>query len=103
MSLQKPLDSPRERGFLLQLALPDDAHAPLLATQSRDVPKIASAVFSELWHPEAALRFRQPRERAARMAVPITAVDEDDLSEFGENEVRLSGKIACVEPKCMSE
>jgi hypothetical protein len=83
------------------LAFPDHADLPVVSPQARDVAKVAKTIRSQFRQPEAELRFRKACKGAtlAGVAMPETAMHEDDLPLLGENDIRLSRKVRNVEPE----
>src|SRR5215813_10195820 len=90
LRIEKPPDSCFQAFKVLQLAFPNRQHLPTLLHERPHVPPIAPLVFFQLWKPEIQPRLRQARERTVPMPMPKAAVNEDDLAEPSENEVRAT-------------
>jgi hypothetical protein len=52
---------------------------------------VAFPVSLQLWKPKVQPRLGKPRQRAGRVTMPETAVDENNLAELSENQVRVAG------------
>ena len=78
--------------FCSQRALPDDRHSPTAFQQFLPCAPVALHVGPELGLPELAASGRIGCPRAARMAMPETAVNEAGRPEARKDEVGCAGK-----------
>lgn len=84
---------------MLELAFPDDGHAPAEAAEMlavvRDVPR-------ELVRPEFPVAFWGGGVLAALVPVPEAAMDEDHGAVLGQYDVGFAGEIRNMEPKAVA-
>jgi hypothetical protein len=80
-----------------ELAFPKNQHLPPLPRERTLVSHITFLIARKLRFPEVETGLWHPRERAARVAVPETAVNENNLSPLSENDIGLPGQIARME------
>lgn len=79
--------------FLLQLAFPDNNHIPPLRLQLPPNLLISLLVPYHLCNPEVCIRLWNRVIFAVFMSMPEAAVDENDRTILGENDVRTTWEI----------
>ena len=88
----------------MRLAFPDDKDVPPGIYESCLILGIAGRVRRELRLPIASVRLGSSvAALAARMLMPETPVNEDDLPHTGEDEIRLAGQVASMEPEAIAK
>jgi hypothetical protein len=81
---------------MTQFAFPNNQNAPPQFSEREEISSIPQAIRFKLWQPEVGSGFWKARVRACGLRVPMpkTTVNEDNLPETPENEVRFSGEVA---------
>ncbi len=92
-ALNEPVDLPR-----VQLALPDDEHAPPHPPKLTSHSLVTSLVSLELVSPERDSCLGQSIAQLAAMPMPEAAMNEHHALSRRENEVRRAWKVATVKP-----
>lgn len=95
---QEGLNSSPDTLNVGKLAFPDHARLPSTRFQCRGILRVSLLVPQELRSPIPSIRSRYMCSFAARMHVPETAMNEDDLTSRRKNQVRLSRKVFPVQP-----
>ena len=85
------------------LALPDDMGLPALAFQRRQRGFVASGVAADLGEPVVAIACRHPGPARTVVAMPETAVNEDDGLAGGEGEVGFSRQVRAAKTETEAE
>ncbi len=86
------------RSALLRFTLPDYFDLPSCSSQAGNVFDVPLTIICQFGKPEAKPRLRQPCKRAARMAMPKTAVNEDHLAQSRKHQVGLARKARVMQP-----
>ena len=84
--------------LLGEFAFPDGDDGPGEGVEALGAQFIAGDVAGHFLLPEAGVAFRDDIFGAAAVAVPEAAVDEDDGTVLGEDEVGRAGQTSVVEP-----
>ena len=92
---------------MLCLAFPYNQHGPAFSFQALDVLVVPLFVPGQLWLPEIYTGFWHPGKFTSVMAVPETAVDEDDFLSTWKHQIGLPWQIGAMEavakPQTMNE
>lgn len=79
-------------------ALPNDQDCPAEGLQFASPAYVSLNVLVELFLPKRCVGFRHPRHGAARMAVPVTPMDEYRLFFLREYDIGPTGKAPISYP-----
>lgn len=83
--------------FAFERTLPDHRYSPARILKGRGVSSVSCDIFVELSAPEIYIGSGR-RGRLATVAVPETAMDEQDRLEPGEDDIRRSRQPLVVKP-----
>lgn len=94
--------SRRLRQATFQGALPHDSDTPSGRAKGMYSRRVSYAVLPQLGIPKLNPGRRQPEKWTALMAVPKTTMDKDNRLPFGQDNVRSTRQLLCVEAKTKS-
>lgn len=76
---------------------PDDRNPPTKPRKGSDLRNVAGNIALKLRDPEINIVRRHSPKFAARMVMPVTAVDEDDYIPSREGEIGFAGETLLME------
>ena len=87
-----------------QLAFPNRQDAPTGRRERRCIAAVSKPIARQLRPPVADVRFRQPRDRALRIRVPVpeATVYEDDRMMARQHEIGRTGKVPPMQSKAVT-
>lgn len=96
---EKCRDTSFELRFFPKLTFPDDKHAPSKATKIVHHPPIATTIPQNFVDPIDRIRLWDAPATRTRVAVPKTAMDEDDLAPRWKDNIGRAGKRRIAGPR----
>jgi hypothetical protein len=87
----------------VQLAFPNYQNIPAILLQLDKMPPVTQLGPSKFSPPESLPAFRRVCLRASFVAVPEAPMDEDDLAQAPEHDIRGSWKVSAMKPVTVAE